>query len=262
MYRKLIFILIAWTSFNVNLFAEMKLAIIKDTDGFTNIRSGQGSKYEIIGQIKSSEFFYYEQSNGDWYAVIAFQWLPNGEQLKGYVYKSRICAIIDLPINEQKNIISKVFRDYIKFNEQWVSFHALQKQKKGHFNNPADSIKAMELSIADFKFIDSKYDPILIYFPSFFCKTKDTAMLELLFNTIWANKGSANEQPSFTLEQCYVCNENLFLSLLQSVKNREQLDLLINDTIWGLENYFDIDEDSKTITNKNFSRLKDKLIKK
>jgi len=74
------------------LFSELsaqKIGIINDPDGYTNIRSGQGMNYDIVGKInEADEFNYFPDSESNWWAV---ETIPRiGTPLKGYVHKSRI----------------------------------------------------------------------------------------------------------------------------------------------------------------------------
>ncbi|MCF8228833.1 MAG: hypothetical protein K9G58_08900 [Bacteroidales bacterium] len=53
--------------------AAFKPAVIKDPDGFTNVRSGRSEEHEIIGQIQNDEIFYCRQDGSQWWAVRAWQ---------------------------------------------------------------------------------------------------------------------------------------------------------------------------------------------
>ncbi len=60
-------------------------ALINDPDGYTNIRSGQGTTYDIVGIVKEGEEFYVQtSSNNEWWKVTT----KNG--IAGYMHKSRI----------------------------------------------------------------------------------------------------------------------------------------------------------------------------
>jgi len=248
----LLFILL---QFSANSFADMKLAIIVDEDGYTNIRSNKGSNNDIVGQVKTSEFIYCEKSTNDWYSVDALQWNRSGESVKGYIHKSRIRIIEDLDFSEQRKIFSNIFIEYKKINDEMNNFIESVKTADKHFGNEKDSIKVMRFSENGSKYSDTRYDPILMIFPQYFCKTKDLETLDLLLKTIWSNRSSANEQPSYTLGECYLCNEKGFLNLLSKITNKEKLSLIIGDIIWGLCNHFGVDPESDKITNKEYSRL-------
>lgn len=59
-------------------------AIINDPDGYTNIRSGQGVNYKIIGRISKDEVFYTIPQQGDWWPV------RTTSNQYGYVHRSKI----------------------------------------------------------------------------------------------------------------------------------------------------------------------------
>jgi uncharacterized protein YgiM (DUF1202 family) len=60
-------------------------AVINDPDGYTNVRFGQGTSYEIIARINEGEVFYtIPQGNSNWWPVRTF------EGKYGYVHRSRI----------------------------------------------------------------------------------------------------------------------------------------------------------------------------
>lgn len=62
----------------------IKIGLIDDSDGYTNIRLKSSSNSLIIGTILNGEFFIYNESNSDWYFVKTLS------GLKGFVHKSRI----------------------------------------------------------------------------------------------------------------------------------------------------------------------------
>ena len=72
-----------------------------------------------------------------------------------------------------------------------------------------------------------KYSPILPIFSDYFCKTKDSVTLKQFFATTWADNGSANEMPSFAFGDCFVCHSDIVLRQLKSVKDTEQLKLIV-----------------------------------
>ena len=128
--KRIVSILMILTILYSNSIAQKKLAIINDQDGFTNIRTGMGSQFDIIGQIKTDEFFYCEKTNNDWYPVDALNWVEkgvlSGEPLKGFFHKSLISILEELPMTEQKSIISKVFMDFKKLNDKRNRFQKTQ----------------------------------------------------------------------------------------------------------------------------------------
>jgi hypothetical protein len=64
---------------------EGQPAVINDPDGYTNIRSGEGANYNILGVVYEGEVFYaIRNNNNDWWRIKT----KNG--IIGYMHKSRI----------------------------------------------------------------------------------------------------------------------------------------------------------------------------
>ncbi len=66
-----------------------EMGIINDPDGYTNVRKGEGTSFEIVGTIEESDqFLYYPNENSNWWKVEA---IPSyGRAIEGFVHKSRI----------------------------------------------------------------------------------------------------------------------------------------------------------------------------
>jgi ribosomal protein L40E len=60
------------------------MAVINDPDGYTYIRSGPGTQYEIIGTVVENEVFYVISTEGNWWRIRT----KDGKE--GYMHKSRI----------------------------------------------------------------------------------------------------------------------------------------------------------------------------
>jgi uncharacterized protein YgiM (DUF1202 family) len=59
-------------------------AVIEDPDGYTNVRSGQGTQFSIIARIDEGEVFYTIPQQGDWWPV------RTKNEKYGYIHRSRI----------------------------------------------------------------------------------------------------------------------------------------------------------------------------
>jgi uncharacterized protein YgiM (DUF1202 family) len=59
-------------------------AVIEDPDGYTNIRSGQGTQFSIIVRVNEGEVFYTIPQQGDWWPV------RTKDEKYGYIHRSRI----------------------------------------------------------------------------------------------------------------------------------------------------------------------------
>jgi len=99
---KIIIIVVAILSFNIRVDAQ-NYAIIKDSDGFTNVRKEGNSKSAVVGKIYTGGIFSYESDTNtharksEWVEI--YQMTENGSFVEGYVHRSRI-----LPLSSLKNI--------------------------------------------------------------------------------------------------------------------------------------------------------------
>jgi len=247
MKRRKKYILFILTIFCISTaFADNKLARINDPDGFTNIRSGQGKDFPIIATIDTTDFIYCDPTTkNDWVKVITMKW-QNGKQIEGFIRKTRIQFIEKLDNKEQKKILTEIFRKQKNLAENF--------QKTRKINDNKETRNKLEL------YSDIKYSPILEILPKYFCATSDTTIIELFFSTIWADKGSANEIPSVSIGQCFVCKPDLVIRELEKLTNKREKKFIIDDIEWGLLNYFEVGEDRKS-NNPEFKKLKLKLDK-
>lgn len=226
------------------LYAENKLAIINDPDGFTFVRNGQGMDFKVIDTLLAEDFFYFHLiDNSDWAKVTAWK----GRQIEGYVHKSRIQEVDKLDLSKQKDLIIKTLERHKilaeNFQNAWQSRDSLAYRT---------TVRALEFHS------DTKYDPILDILPKYFCKASDPEVLQLLFATMWADKGSANEMPSFSIGNCFMCNPDMVIQQLIQIKHLEQKELLLDQIEWEIINHFSIDENGKS-ENEEFNSLKRQL---
>lgn len=227
-----------------SLLAQNGPAIIKDSDGFTNVRSGPGINFEVIDTLYNEDFFYFKlDENSDWAKVTAWK----GRQFEGFIHKSRIQEVKNLDNNSLKEIIVKVLdRQRVLAN----NFRAAWKSK--------DSL-AYRTTVRELEnYNDTKYDPIIQVIPEYFCSTEDIEIIDKFFATMWADQGTANELPSFSIGDCFICKPDLVIERLDKVTDKEQKKLILNHIEWGLINHFDLDEDGNS-DDKEFIELMERV---
>ena len=231
----------------LTIFAENKLAIINDPDGFTNVRSGQGKEFSVIDTINKDDFFYCDPKIQDeWIKIIAMKW-KGSKQVEGYIHRSRIQFIENLDYKKQKELFFQIL------NKQRIladSFRNAWKNK--------DSIAYKTTREEVELYSEVKYSPILDVLPKYFCSTNDTDILQLFLSTMWADQGSANEMPSFAIGKCFVCKTDIIIAQLKKIRNVEQKELIFDSIEWGFLNYFSVDGNEKS-NNKEFNKLKNRL---
>lgn len=227
-----------------SVLAENKLAIINDPDGFTNVHNGKGNEFPIIATINKGEFFYCDLStNNEWIKILAMKW-KDGSQVEGYIHRSRIQLVEKLDNLKQKELIKQIL------TEQRVLAQNFQNALKTKDNHKYKTT-VKELG----RYSDITYSPILEILPKYFCTTNDREILQLLYKTIWADKGSANETPSLSLASCFTCKPEIVIEELRKLKSKEEKKLIFDDIKWGLLNNFNVEEDEKS-DNKEFNKLK------
>lgn len=73
-----------------------RLAIINDSDGYTNVRKEEGQNAEVIGKIQNDQLFYYTPNDdSSWWRVQSIK-----GSLQGYMHYSRIKPYGELPRSE------------------------------------------------------------------------------------------------------------------------------------------------------------------
>ena len=204
-----IYILSILTFFcSLTLLAESRLAIINDPDGFTFVRSGPGIEFNVVDTLFAEDYFYFQLTEGsEWVKVTAWK----GKQIDGFVHKSRIQEFEKLDSKKQQELITRTLEKQRILAD---NFQYAWKLK----DNQAYKKAVNELEFHN----DTKYDPILLILPKYYCSTNDTIVLQLFFATMWADKGSANEMPSLSIGSCFVCNPDRVIGLLTGIKNNEQ----------------------------------------
>lgn len=66
---------------------KVMTAEVNDPDGYTNIRSGKGTDYNILGTVNVGETFYVLNNTGIWWQV------KTKAGIIGYIHTSRICCV-------------------------------------------------------------------------------------------------------------------------------------------------------------------------
>lgn len=216
---------------------QFELAIIKDKDGYTNIRSDPGLEYKVVSVIRKGDFFYFEDSTSDWLKVQTIY------SVSGYVHRSRIQPVKTLKLPEKRKIILEVL------NRQ--KNNALQFRNS--VNGADSTLNAMQEKVVKEHAIynDDKYDPVLSFLPGYFCASKDSGIIDLFIETLWADNGSADESAPDALSDCFKCQPELISDKLKHIINKEERDYLIDGIVFGLMQQYDSD-DPKDIKDQKF----------
>lgn len=77
------------------------LAIVQDSDGFTNIRKGASTKSKIIGKVDDGGFVWiYTPEGKDWFEVAFFD--AKGKEQSGFIHSSRVVSLENFTSVERK----------------------------------------------------------------------------------------------------------------------------------------------------------------
>jgi hypothetical protein len=124
----------------ISFSATAQLAIINDPDGFTNVRADKNTQAKILGRLLNDDVFLFDIEGNDQWAYVA-----KGEQLQGYIHKSRLLPIDSLPhipvsnaFRVQKGNELTIHNDSISFQMKVSAFviakHKIQKDASGFVN--------------------------------------------------------------------------------------------------------------------------------
>lgn len=118
--------------FFISFFTYSQMGIIKDKDGYTNVRSEPNSKSKILYKLMDCEAFWFnEDLEGNWVEVFipsdkfSMEYTnENASMISGYIHKSRLQKISSLSLASNKEI---------QFNVEYVNFekgnHIIEKEK-------------------------------------------------------------------------------------------------------------------------------------
>ena len=240
--------------------AQMLPAMINDLDGITNIRSGRGVNFDVVGQINTDEFFYCDSSCNGWWSVYVLKTDKEQrlKQLEGYVHSSRVQLLKDLPDSAQKNLILTILSAFKKLNERQTALFRKYDHVSNKWKSSTDSLAYKTLYPKSWNYSDMKYDYMLNILPYYFCRTQDTVVLQLFLATIWANSGSASEAPSYAIGECFKCQPDLVVAQISKYKSKEKRNFFYDHIEFGLGDVFYVDE-SGISKDKDYYRLKKKL---
>jgi len=228
-----------------NGIAESKLAIINDSDSYSNVRSGKGKDFEIVTTIKKDEFFYCDLSeNEQWIRISTLQW-ESGKQIEGYIHRSKVEFVEKLDSQKQKKLFLKILNKQKELSDSFVSEPFSQEATSRY------QIKRKELELYD----ETKYTPVLDALPQFICSTRDSEVLQIFYSIMWSNQGSANEAPSYAIGKCFGCNSDFVIELIKRTENKEQIKFFFDSIEWGLQNNFYMTESK----NSEYEVLKERL---
>jgi hypothetical protein len=203
---------------------ERKTGIINDPDGYTNIRTGKGSSFEVIEKLYTDELFaYVDSTNQNWLKI----WITKCNcdtphrlynQIEGYVHRSRIQDVDELPRVKRKLLFSKIFETELELYNKFI-------------NATDRSSKEYQLLNGKRKvFHDYQFDGSLRSFTNYACEFKDEELVGQYINLMESQEGSADEAPTYALGRMFVCDPDWTFKQIRSHMT------LMDQLEWGLVN--------------------------
>ena len=87
--------------------------------------------------------------------------------------------------------------------------------------------------------------------PPYLKSTGDSAILQLLLTTMYADRGSANELPATILAQCLVVKPELTINLIKEITDKTEQTRILKEIEFGLDNYYHQLKDDLDIQKKH-----------
>lgn len=204
-------------------FAQQNLAIIKDKDGFTNVRGSANMSASVVGKIMKGELFEYIDTNTAW-SKISKPTIQN--PIEGYVHKSRIRPLRSLRDSEIQKLIQEIFITELAF--------IMEKNFGKEYNEHHET----------------KFDFVLSFAADYILETKYQLAMRMFIETVKYNVGSADEHPSDILAYIFSKSPDWTIIQMRAVGLDK---MLVERLEFGLSNLtFD----------KKDKKLQDPLLKK
>ena len=70
--------------------AAQRPGLVKDEDGYTNIRKGPGTNYAIVDKVPDGMFISFGLGQGKWYKVYTTYTDGSEQELLGYIHSSKV----------------------------------------------------------------------------------------------------------------------------------------------------------------------------
>ncbi|AXT50597.1 hypothetical protein D1818_07030 [Aquimarina sp. BL5] len=159
-----------------------QIAVIKDKDGFTNVRKLPDSKSEVIYKLKDSEIFSYQESENDWMTVNIsknrYQLGCDGQDtFVGYIHKSRISPIENIEIYKGNEFLFKYKLTKFNLENKVTDFDGkwLTRINGRHFYGTDGNIPKIEIAGIDVTINGKTIDiPEVFYEDLFECDNEVT----------------------------------------------------------------------------------------
>ena len=211
--------------FHLSAYSQIyETGIINDPDGYTNIRLGKGTSYEIIDKLYADDLFIYvDSTDQNWLKI----WITKCNcdtprkpynQIEGYVHRSRIQNLNRLPSKERKVLFSQIFKTELELYNAAINS---TDKKSVEYEQLISKLKV---------FHDYQFDGSLKSFSYYICEHKDEELTEQYMKLMETQLGSADEAPTYALGRIFICEPEWTMQQIKSHKS------LLDKLTWGILN--------------------------
>lgn len=196
-------------------------AVIEDPDGFTNIRLQPSSAAPAPHKITIYEVFPCEKQAGDWWkyhvsGTTMQRIFPAGY---GYVHKSRVRFVKDLPDSLFSNTCSRILRHYLSIitrrNKLYDEYLA-----NGKKFTPKEQAAYESLGNKGVYLYDNGYQQLMEMMPAFLHRTRDSSLLLDWCHVLTEDTGSASETPGYAMGDLFLMAPEWVLRVIRPLPKR------------------------------------------
>jgi hypothetical protein len=226
---------------------------VVDADGFTYVRKGPGKDTSIVGQLDSGDLISCtNKSNHGWLKAFSYKHNSDGDQIIGWIHESRVRDIEALPILEQRAfLLEKLKREaYLseRFNQSYIDFEANKSKLNADQYDKARS-DSETYSLETYEFM-------LGFVSKFLCKRRDADVMSAFLDAIWADRNSVSEIPSEVIGECFVCDREPILELLEKMEDPTRRKTVVDKIDWGIKGIYYLRKEKKESREYNVLRAK------
>ncbi|MCS3795153.1 hypothetical protein [Niastella sp. OAS944] len=221
---------------------NLKLAQLRNAGPVVNVYSTANNTSQTVATIKDDEFFYCEPGTADWRHIRTIK------SILGYIHKSQIQLVEELSITTQQKMLLNIFTTHKKLGTDFNRAYET-RDSVGYFVtiNKLDEHR------------DRVYEPILDIFSNYICKTGDTLLIRKLVETVPVDGIVEAETRDLAMGEAFICNSDLFINALNSMKNKDDRFYVSFHIQFGLLHYYQIKEKQLRPKDPVYLKLNEKL---
>jgi hypothetical protein len=240
--KKLITVIIILLPGPVTMAGNWKLAQLRDTSSIISVYSAANNTSKTVAAIKHNEFFYCEPGNADWWNV------RTTKPIWGYIHKSQIQLVEELPLTAQQIMLSNIFTTHKKLGTDFIKAYE-SRDSVGYFItiNKLDEHR------------DRVYEPVLEIFSNYICKTGDTPVIRQLVETVSVDGIIEPEIRDLAMGEAFICKSDLFINALNSMDNKDDRFYVSFHIGFGLLQHYQVKEKQLLPNDPEYLKLNEKL---